>query len=571
MSELTAHAPWAWAFTLPGLLLTAFFPGRRPWVASLPGPVLVLAAGLAWLMGPREVLEARVPGWLPFVSDGTYHMRVDALSASMLCVVGAVSVAVYVYSLAYMAEEKGRRRYFAYLDLFVATMTWLVLAGSLTMLLIGWAGVGLSSFLLITFYYDRPGSLSAGLKALAANAVGDAALLLAIVAVPAGSGELAVLASQNATAGYGGAALLGGLLVLAASAKSAQGLLYFWLPSAMAGPTPVSALMHAATMVAAGVYLLVRTHAVIELDPQLLEATAWLGTGTAVFAALASLRQENFKRGLAYSTVSQLGYMFAAIGCAAPFAAYFHLVTHAFFKALLFLSAGVAIHAVHGEERLEHLGGLRRELPGAALGFLVGSLALVGVPVITSGAFSKDLILEAALARSPLLGGILVGSVFLSGLYSGRLYFGVFEGAPRHTGAVHHASPLMLGALVPLALGALGLGYLEYPSGAFSALLALGAPEAAAEPAAMHLVSGLGVLAAGLGLAGLFAAYLWQQRSGWAARLRIPSLNWEEGTGAAIEGASEQVAALHSGRLNTYIFVFIIGTALLLLLVRNLA
>jgi NADH-quinone oxidoreductase subunit L len=569
MSEYAALAPWAWAFTLPGLLVTALGPGRRPWVASVPGPLLVLVAGLSWLLGPRAVLEAKVAGWLPFISDGAYHTRVDALSASMLCVVGAVSACVYVYSLAYMAEDPAQRRYFAFLDLFVATMTWLVLAGNLVMLLVGWAGVGLSSFLLITFWYDRPGSLAAGMKALAANAVGDAALLLAIVLVPAGHGDLTALAAPGAVAGYGGAALLAGLIVLAASAKSAQGLLYFWLPSAMAGPTPVSALMHAATMVAAGVYLLVRTFPVLELDPRVLDATAWLGVTTAVFAALASLRQENFKRGLAYSTVSQLGYMFAAIGFAAPFAAYFHLVTHAFFKALLFLSAGVAIHAVHGEERLEKLGGLRKAVPGAALGFLVGSLALVGLPVVTSGAFSKDLILEAGLARSPLLGSVLLGSVFLSGLYSGRLYFGVFEGESRHS-EVHHPSPLMLGALLPLAAGALGLGYLEYPSGAFSQLLGLTSVAAPEQPA-VHLVSGTGALAAGLGLAGLFAALLWQQKSGWLARLRVPSLDWEEGTGSAIEGASEQVGALHSGRLNMYLFVFIIGAALLLLLVRNLA
>jgi NADH:ubiquinone oxidoreductase subunit 5 (subunit L)/multisubunit Na+/H+ antiporter MnhA subunit len=287
-----------------------------------------------------------------------------------------------------------------------------------------------------------------------------------------------------------------------------------------------------------------------------LQATAWLGVVTALGAAVASLRQENFKRGLAYSTVSQLGYMFAAVGFAAPFAAYFHLVTHAFFKALLFLSAGVAIHAAHGEERLAELGGLRKAVPGAAVGFLLGSLALVGVPVVTAGAFSKDLILEAGLAREPLLGSLLVGAVFLSGLYSGRLYFCVFAGESKVHGA-HAPSPLMLWALLPLALGALGLGYVEYPSHAFSTLLGLG--PAGAEAGELHLVSSL------------TAAYLWHRGAGAGARLRLPSFDWAQSTGLAIEEAGTNVASLHTGRLNSYLLVFIVGLALLFILVRSFA
>jgi NADH-quinone oxidoreductase subunit L len=508
----------------------------------------------------------RLAGWLPFLPDGAFHLRLDGLAAVMLVVVGLVSFCVYVYSLGYMAGDPGQRRFFVYLDFFVASMALLVLAGNLAVLVIGWAGVGLASFLLISFWSDRPGTLGAGLEALAANAVGDAALLLAVVLVPKGCGDLVTL--RDCAARPGGEELLATLLLIAAAAKSAQGPLYFWLPSAMAGPTPVSALIHAATMVAAGVYLLVRTHELLALAPAVLLTTAWLGVFTALLSAIASLQQSNFKRGLAYSTVSQLGYMFASVGFGAPFAALFHLITHASFKALLFLSAGIVIHSMDGEEELSELGGLQRSLPAAHWSFLIGSLSLIGVPIITAGAFSKDAVLEAGLHHSAsggLLGALLVGGVFLTGLYIGRLYFAVF-GGPTGDHHPHAPSGLLLWPLAPLAVGALTLGYLEFPGGQLAGLLSssLGHAEG------ILLASPLGLLAGALGLAGFGAAYLWRQRAGADARLPAARLDWVEASAALGRALAAEVTASHSGRLGTYVLTSIVGTAAVLLLARTL-
>src|SRR5438067_1841359 len=456
---------WAWLFTLPGLVLTAFGvpPGRRrAGYASLAGPVVLLvAAVLALVQGGSYAVAFE--GWLPFLPDGAYRALADPLSALMLAILGFVATLVYVYSLGYMADDPGRRRFFVYLDLFVATMALLVLAGNLAVLLIGWTGVGISSFLLISFWRDRPGTLSAGLQALAANAVGDGALLLAASIVPTGCGSLVSLGTQQCTAGAGGAEFLALLLLVAAAAKSAQGPLYFWLPNAMAGPTPISALIHAATMVAAGVYLLVRSHALLALAPQVSLAIAVIGVATALAASVASLYQTNFKKGIAYSTVAQLGYMFAGVGVGAPFAGLFHLFTHASFKALLFLAAGVVIHGAGGRESLAALRGLGRFFPFSRLGFLIGALALIGTPLITAGSFSKDAIIDAALARQPIIGWLLLGGVILTGLYIGRLFSIVYLAPPIDVHAVHHdqdAERPMNWSLVPLIVGAIAFGWL---------------------------------------------------------------------------------------------------------------
>ena len=466
-----------------------------------------------------------------------------------------------------MAEESeaSRRRFFMFLDFFVASMAILVLAGNLAVLLVGWSGVGLASFLLISFWHEKPGTLGAGLQALAANAIGDAALLVAVVLLPAGCGDLLTLQSAGCTAVPGGAATIAWLLLIAASAKSAQGPLYFWLPSAMAGPTPVSALIHAATMVAAGVYLLVRTHATLELAPSVLTATAVIGVATAIGGGITSLFQGNFKRGLAYSTVSQLGYMFAAIGFGAPFAAMFHLVTHAAFKALLFLTSGVVIHAVHGHEDLAHMGGLRKALPGAYWAFLIGSLALIGVPGF-SGAFSKDAILEAAQGHDPfppLLFFGLFGSVLLTGLYIGRLFFMVFHGPRADHGDLHEPSGLMLWPLVPLALGAIFLGYWAWPGPGLQNILGT----TAGRPEAIHFPSLLGTVAGLLGLAGFGLAY-WQARD---RKVTQPAPTVEEGgwVGALGDlglGVSRGLANVQSGQLHRYLLISILGVALILLL-----
>jgi NADH-quinone oxidoreductase subunit L len=470
------------------------------------------------------------------------------------------------------------RRFFCLLDFFLASMAILVLAGNIAVLLVGWTCVGLSSFLLISFWTNKAGTLSAGLQALAANAVGDAALLIALVLVPAGCGDLTTLSTATCIAGPGGATLLAWLILIAASAKSAQGPLYFWLPSAMAGPTPVSALIHAATMVAAGVYLLARTHGLLEAAPSVAAACAIVGVLTALGGGVLSLFQENFKRGLAYSTVSQLGYMFAGIGFGAPFAAMFHLVTHASFKALLFLTAGVVIHSLGGREKLSEMGGLRKDLPGAYAAFLVGSLALIGVPLF-SGSFSKDMILEAGEQVNFMYWlGLFIG-IFLTGMYTGRLFFGVFHGPKRFAGHVHPESGLMLWPLVPLAIGAIFLGYIEWPGQGLSHLLGEAVGEA--EP----FVPNINTLIAGvLGIAG-FALSPWffkpqgavQPAVARADRHEIehetehyveplePNVGWSDALADASYGIARVVAGVQSGQLGRYIFVSVLGVAVILL------
>jgi NADH-quinone oxidoreductase subunit L len=554
---------WGWLFTLPGLALTAAGLGRPKGLLSVPGPALLGLVGLAALV-TGQTAEVRYPGWLPFLPDGAFHLRADPLAAAMLTVVGLVSTAVYVYSLGYMKGDPGQARFFAFLDLFVATMTLLVLGGNLAVVLIGWAGVGLTSFLLISFWNDRPNSedrpLKAGLQALTANAIGDAALLLAIVLLPVGCGDLVTLQSSQCTSGLAGPALIGSLILIAASAKSAKGPRYCGLPSAVAGAAAVSALIHAATMVAAGVYLLVRVSPLLELAQSVLHATLAIGVATAILAGLISLFQANFKRSLAYSTVSQLGFMFAAIGLGAPFAAFFHLVTHASFKALLFLAAGVVIHYRHGEEQLARLGGLRRKLPWAYAGFLIGSLALIGVP-FTAGAFSKDAILDAGLHRFPLAAWLLAAATLLSGLYSGRMFFGVFHGPDRTDQAQDEHSEaepaVMRWPLVPLAIGALMLGYLEWPVPALSTWLQ-GAVQHA-EP--VSAVSMIGLVASGLGILGFGAAALLRGRT-----VTVPTtkgepvgVGWVEPIASASEALSRMLGGVHSGQLGRYLLASLVG------------
>src|SRR6267378_419804 len=407
---------WAWLFTLPGLVLTALgVPAgqKRAGLASIPGPIVLLVIGIIGL-ATGGTATVQFDNWLPFLPDGAFRALADPLSALMLVILGFVATLVYIYSLGYMADDPGRRRFFVYLDLFVATMALLVLAGNLAVLLIGWTGVGISSFLLISFWRDRPGTLGAGLQALAANALGDGALLLAASIVPTGCGALVSLGTAQCTTGAGGAEFLALLLFVAAAAKSAQGPLYFWLPNAMAGPTPISALIHAATMVAAGVYLLVRSHALLALAPQVSLAIAVIGVATALAASVASLYQSNFKKGIAYSTVAQLGYMFAGVGVGAPFAGLFHLFTHASFKALLFLTAGIVIHGAGGREALAELRGLGRFFRFSRTGFLIGSLGLIGTPLVTAGSYSKDAIIEAALDKQPIIEWRILGDVDLT-------------------------------------------------------------------------------------------------------------------------------------------------------------
>lgn len=559
---------WAWVLALPGLVLTALgFPRgqKQAGYASMAGPiVLLVVAGAAFVQGGQSSVV--FANWLPFLPDGAFRSLADPLSALLLAILGFVASLVYLYSLGYMADDPGKRRFFVYLDLFVTSMAVLVLAGNLAVLLIGWTGVGISSFLLISFWRDRPGTLSAGLQALSANAIGDGALLLAASIVPAGCGALNTLGTVQCTQGPGGAEFLALLLFVAAAAKSAQGPLYFWLPNAMAGPTPISALIHAATMVAAGVYLMVRTTSLLALAPQTSLAIAVVGVATALAASAASYFQSNFKKGIAYSTVAQLGYMFVGVGVGAPFPGLFHLFTHASFKALLFLAAGIVIHGASGREALADLRGLGRFFPYSRWGFLIGALALIGTPLITAGAFSKDAIIEAALEHQPLIGWLLVGGVILTGLYIGRLYAIVYMAPARDAHAVHHDAESerpMNWSLVPLMVGAIAFGWL----GTFLASKLAGTIPVPEQP--MALFSLEGIIAFALGALGFGLAWWLSQRAAAPARptsdtpyRAAPWVRALADLGYAVSGA---VSGVHSGILARYAFGSFLAVALVVL------
>jgi len=371
-----------------------------------------------------------------WLTAGSYTFNlgilVDPLSTYMMLIVAGVGFLIVAYSIGYMDGDDEERRYFAYMALFVFSMLLLVQAGNLLILLAGWGMVGLSSYLLIGFWHERPEAVAAAKKAFVMNAFGDAAMALGLFLLVQQTGSLdfgvvfpAAGGLSPTVANLVALGLLGG-----AVAKSAQLPLQTWLPDAMEGPTPVSALIHAATMVTAGVYLIVRTNAIFEAAPTVQEVAAGLGAATLLMAGLIALVQTDIKRVIAYSTMSQIGYMFLAAGIGAYADGMFHLLTHAFFKALLFLAAGIVIHALSGEQDLRKMGGLRHKLPRTYWSFIVGGLALAGIPVF-SGFFSKDPILSSALAQG-WYGEILwvVGMVgcFLTGLYTFRMIFLAFWG-----------------------------------------------------------------------------------------------------------------------------------------------
>jgi NADH-quinone oxidoreductase subunit L len=402
-------------------------------LGSFAAAVVVLAK--LWSEAPADRSHAST-AW-EWLTAGSFHVGlrilVDPLSVFMMLIVSGVGFLIVAYSIGYMDGDNEERRYFAYMALFVFSMLLLVQAGNLVILLAGWGLVGLSSYLLIGFWHDRPPAVAAAKKAFIMNAIGDATMALAfflliqhgqslnlpdMFAIGPGHGWLVNLVALG---------LLGGAI-----AKSAQIPLQTWLPDAMEGPTPVSALIHAATMVTAGVYLIVRTHAVFEQAPRVLELAAGLGAGTLLMAGLIALVQTDIKRVIAYSTMSQIGYMFLGAGLGAYGSAMFHLMTHAFFKALLFLAAGLVIHALAGEQDIRKMGGVGRLMPVTRITFLIGSLALVGVPPF-SGFFSKDSIIAASLSRGwygAILFTVALIGTFLTGLYAFRLYLTVFPGEP---------------------------------------------------------------------------------------------------------------------------------------------
>jgi NADH-quinone oxidoreductase subunit L len=379
----------------------------------------------------REIVST---AWT-WITGGSYHsgleVLIDPLSVFMMLIVSGVGSLIVWYSIGYMDGDDEERRYFAYMALFVFSMLLLVQGGNLLLLLAGWGMVGLSSYLLIGYWHDRPSAIAAAKKAFVMNAIGDATMALAffLLIQKAHSLDFGILGGEysSTVANLVALGLLGG-----AVAKSAQIPLHTWLPDAMEGPTPVSALIHAATMVTAGVYLLVRTHAIFEQAPKIADLAAGLGALTLLVAGLIALVQVDIKRVIAYSTMSQIGYMFVGAGIGSYPNAMFHLMTHAFFKALLFMAAGIVIHALVNEQDIRKMGGLRELSPKTYWAFLIGSLALVGIFPF-AGFFSKDPILAAAMdhgAYGYVLWAAGLAGTFLTGLYTFRLLFIVFWGEP---------------------------------------------------------------------------------------------------------------------------------------------
>jgi NADH-quinone oxidoreductase subunit L len=421
-----------------------------------------VSVAVAWPLifgaGEAHAVEQTVFTWLPSGDlQIPFALRVDQLSALMILVVTGIGSLIHIYSTGYMHEETDAdyARYFSYLNLFASFMLVLVLGASFPVMFVGWEGVGLCSYLLIGFYFTKHSAADAGKKAFVVNRIGDFGFILGMLLIFTTFGTLDFQGVASAAAArapelsVGVMTLATLLLFVGATGKSAQIPLYVWLPDAMEGPTPVSALIHAATMVTAGVYMIGRNAVLFSHAPITLSVVAGIGVATALMAGTIGLVQNDIKRVLAYSTVSQLGYMFLAMGVGAYAAGIFHLYTHAFFKALLFLGSGAVIHALAGEQDLRHMGGLKKYLPVTYWTFLIGTLAIAGVPLL-SGFFSKDEILYRAYAGttvhhgSPVLWVIGAITALLTATYMFRLVFMAFHGERRHApaGAGHgHAAP----------------------------------------------------------------------------------------------------------------------------------
>jgi NADH-quinone oxidoreductase subunit L len=482
---------WIPLLPLAGFLINTF--GARRLSVKAIGAVASLAmlaafgasvaAVLALVALPTETREISQALYTWIGSDDfqvPLGLRLDPLSAVMILVVTGIGFLIHLYSTAYMIEEKSHEyaRYFAYLNLFAAFMLLLVLGDSLIVMFVGWEGVGLCSYLLIGFWYQKASAADAGKKAFIVNRIGDVAFILGVLLAFTTFGTVnfkelnAAIAPLPLDAGFGVIAAIALLLFIGATGKSAQIPLYIWLPDAMEGPTPVSALIHAATMVTAGVYLIARNAVLFAHAPDVLMIVAVIGTATAVWAGLIAIVQNDIKRVLAYSTVSQLGYMFMAMGVGAYAAGVFHLLTHAFFKALLFLGSGAVIHALAGEQDLRRMGGLKKDLPITYWTFLIGALAIAGVPLL-SGFFSKDEILYRTFAEGhTVLWAIGALTSLMTAFYMFRLVFLAFHGSRRtgveaghhHHAHLHDAPPSMAIPLVVLAIGSVLAGYLGVPA-----------------------------------------------------------------------------------------------------------
>src|SRR3982751_2576070 len=422
------------------------------------------------LMGVGSLEEPYVEKYYTWMASGNFSIgvdfMVDRLSAVMLLVVTGVGLLIHIYAVGYMAHEGGFYRFFAYLNLFMFFMLVLVLGANYLVLFVGWEGVGLCSYLLIGFYFLEKFATNAGNKAFIVNRIGDFGYSLGmfLIVITFGSLDFGTVfhKAQGIAIEPSGGMLTAICLLLfvGATGKSAQIPLYVWLPDAMAGPTPVSALIHAATMVTAGVYMVSRSAVLFTHAPIAMDVVAIIGLATAVMAATIGLVQNDIKKVYAYSTVSQLGYMFLALGSGAFAAGIFHLVTHAFFKALLFLGAGSVIHALSGEQDMRHMGGLRSKTPITFITLVCAALAISGFP-FTSGYFSKDAILEAAHGRSPILYWIGVVTAGMTAFYVFRSIFMTFFGKFRGHGDPHESPVSMTGPLMVLAVLSLAGGFIN--------------------------------------------------------------------------------------------------------------
>jgi NADH-quinone oxidoreductase subunit L len=567
------------AFPLLGTLITGLgyrkLPGRSAgWIATGAIFLAFLAAlgALIKMQGLDPSHRQAVSSLWSYAStvgvDAQMSILVDPLSVFMILVVTGVSTLIHLYSISYMTEDRGFARYFAYLNFFVFSMLLLVLAGNFVLLIVGWAFVGAASYLLISFWYRRRTATAAGIKAFVINVVGDVGLVLGTYFIFKHTGTLDLLRAFHATSGgafgsSGDGDLTAGclLLLVGALAKSAQIPLHTWLPDAMEGPTPVSALIHAATMVTAGVYLIARMHPLFELAPAAEDVGAVIGAATLLIAGTIAITQTDIKRVIAYSTMSQIGYMIMGVSVGAYAAGLFHLMTHAFFKALLFMGAGSIIGAMAGEQSLEKMGGFRKAMPFTYGCFIVGGLALSGLPPF-SGFFSKDEILLVTGERGGWHWALYVAGylgALLTAVYTFRMIFRAFHGEPvkqaveLEEGHLHHAEqptnpangevedtdvgfpgpfhtiaeralPMRV-AMFILAIGAFGAGLVQIPKVDFVIDDFLAPSFIGSRLYEVHERSGLLVfgivLGTALGLLGIAIAYrVWVQRPGTATLVR---------------------------------------------------
>jgi len=484
-----------------GSVLLSFLVGVWAVVGAHQAPDHTLAQTLwIWIPGgATETLVHGAPGTTPFQVEWGYLL--DPLSSVMVLVVTFVGLLIHVYSIGYMGSDPGYARYMAYLNLFMFAMLTLVLGANYAVLFVGWEGVGLCSYLLIGFWFQKQSASDAGKKAFIVNRIGDAGFLVGMLLIFVTFGTLdfrqvmAGAAHMPVEYAWGGTlTLIGLLLFIGATGKSAQIPLYVWLPDAMEGPTPVSALIHAATMVTAGVYMVARSAAIYAHAPNALFVVAIIGAVTAIFAASIGLVQNDIKRVLAYSTVSQLGYMFMACGVGAFGAGIFHLGTHAFFKALLFLGSGSVIHAMSGEQDMRSMGGLRAKLPWTHLTMLVGCIAIAGIPPL-AGFFSKDEILWSTFkvgGYGQWVWGLGVVAAVMTAFYMFRLYWmtfgGRFRGSDEQEHHLHESPSSMVVPLQVLAVGSIVVGFLGVPA----VLLGSNRIEHFLEPAFAHAHHALG-------------------------------------------------------------------------------